>query len=119
MSLNEISHLVGEDVEDDTADWPQVVRKSNAVNSPRNWDRNSLAATMGYDDVDSMKLGGSDFSPPAPRRGGSSGPVVVDTIITDKGTPIQINPNSIPDDLTQAFNRNYSDLMEKLNSRTR
>lgn len=125
MSLNEISRMVEQ--EDDKygidgieeaseREWATHSGKPVTAEKARNWDRASLAARMGYEDM--PMLGGPENVPQQPRAF-HSGPVTVDTIVTDKGTVIPVNPNSIPDDLSAAFNRNYTDLLNRLNERTR
>jgi hypothetical protein len=60
-------------------------------------DTSRMADMMGYGDM---------------RSGPSSRGVSVDMAMTENGTPIPIDPRSIPKELHDAFNRDYSGLVK-------
>lgn len=65
-------------------------------------DTSRMADMMGYGDL---------------RSGPSRGGVTVDMAMTENGTPIPVDPRSIPKELHDAFNRDYSGLVKAWDSR--
>ena len=106
LSLNEIAEMANGEMTDYGAasekEWASLTPKPITSDKAQHWDKQRLAAMMGYEgNPNSMALN------------------TIDTIISDKGTPIPINPNAIPEELTQALNKDYRGMLAKMNARTR
>ena len=105
LSLNEIAEMANEEMAEYGAasekEWASLTPRPITSGKAQHWDKQKLASMLGYD------------SSPA-----STGMNTIDMIISDKGTPIPVNPAAIPEDLSEAFNKNYSEMLAKMNART-
>ena len=106
LSLNEIAEMANEEMVNYSAEsdkeWASLTPRPITSDKAQHWDKQKLTAMLGYE-------------------GGSASVAMntVDTIISDKGTPIPINPNAIPEELTHALNKDYRGMLAKMNARTR
>jgi hypothetical protein len=105
LSLNEIAEMAEEEMTsydiESKKEWASLTPRPITSGKAQHWDKQKLASMLGY-----------DSSPVA------TGTNTIDMIISDKGTPIPVNPAAIPEDLSEAFNKNYSEMLAKMNART-